>query len=62
MNLKERLTKQGYFANLIAEPECECGGCDEGEWFACEMCERQIYYCFGDDELCNNCWVAVRAA
>jgi hypothetical protein len=63
MNIKEILTQRGYFASLVAEPDCECGCCDDGEWFACEMCDRPIYYCYGGDgdELCNNCWVAVGA-
>lgn len=58
---KEELEKEGFFANLAASVQCQCKECDQDQFFKCEMCDREVPYCFGAsdefDELCDDCAV-----
>jgi hypothetical protein len=65
VDLKEYLTKRGYFTNLPAKVRCaikgKCEYCAEGEWFICELCSRSVPWCVGGlddggDEMCSDCW------
>jgi hypothetical protein len=57
---KEDLGIKGYFNSLTSTVFCVCGNCsDEGNYYDCGICGREIPYCNGcDDEFfdfCNEC-------
>lgn len=69
MNLKQYLTKRGYFSNLPSVVDCQskskdgrkCEYCREGNWFICEVCDRSVPWCVGGlddggDDKCSDCW------
>jgi hypothetical protein len=65
--LGEILTAQQYFRNLPQKVACTCGECFDPEaekypqTFTCEMCNRDVPWCFGQDddyfECCDDCAV-----
>ena len=58
---REELQKQGFFASLSTEVLCQCKRCAEKEVFTCELCRREVPYCFGAsdefEDLCDDCAV-----
>jgi len=58
---KHDLEREGFFSNLAKEVKCQCNDCEEGEFFTCELCSRQVPYCFGSSDefetLCDDCAV-----
>ena len=66
-DLKQIIEKTGYFTTLPAKVDCvdkqpdgtNCEFCLDQEWYICELCERQVPYCFGADdilfEFCGAC-------
>lgn len=70
-SIKEKLGNQGYFTNLPTTVQCadkqkdgsKCKFCLSGDWYLCEMCQRQVPWCFGGDheydDFCDDCFCQV---
>jgi hypothetical protein len=64
-SIREQLQASGYFASLSKSVSCRCKPdylehCDrDGLFFTCELCFRDVPYCFGscDDlfDYCDDC-------
>ena len=58
---KQELEREGFFSNLAKEVKCQCGECGEDKFFSCELCNREVPYCFGAadefEDLCDDCAV-----
>lgn len=55
------LERQGFFSNLTKGVKCQCNECNFDEFFTCQLCEREVPYCFGAsdefEDLCDDCAV-----
>jgi hypothetical protein len=64
-SIREQLQATGYFASLAKSVSCQCKpdfvehSDRDGLFFICEMCMRDVPYCFGsgDDlfDYCDDC-------
>ncbi|WP_434684047.1 hypothetical protein [Pseudanabaena minima] len=70
-SIREQLQATGYFASLAKSVACQCKPnylehCDrDGLFFTCELCLRDIPYCFGADDdhfdYCDDCASEVKS-
>jgi len=65
---KEQLEKEGYFSSLPQTVDHQgglCGCVTDDDFFTCELCQRQVPFCFGAsdefDDLCDDCAVRLQA-
>ena len=70
-SLREVLEAKGYFSSQASSVACVygdeddsciylCDYCIEGNIYECELCKREVPYCFGASdnffEYCDDCW------
>lgn len=58
-NLNFFLRKPPIDCHFFFHPSTHfCSGCEPGQTFKCEQCDRLTSYCNGGDgdELCDSCW------
>lgn len=61
------LSEHGYFTNLPTTVDCaekerlgyKCESCRKGDWYLCDLCQRQVPWCFGGSDkylgYCDDC-------